>query len=277
MGVIVVDEGAMDNPDADPVLPVKDTPPQDADPALDKAEGVAEDPGQVTEKDQNPAPTIPEKFRGKKAEEIAAAYVELERLVGRQAAELGELRRTHDEFIKAALLNRQPSQPQQKDDDSDFFVDPRQAVAKTVEAHPTVQALQSEIVRLRAQSAVSELTAKHNDWKQVIAEPTFQQFLASHPVYAELFHRAHTQFDVQAADFVLSQYKATARRAAAETGKAATAAAKVPTSAGGAATSTDAKPVYSRAALIRKMQTDPAWYEANAEAILEAYAEGRVR
>lgn len=275
MSVIVVDEESMDNPEA--VIGAKGSPTQETKPVSDQSDEPQGQPAQDADSGPSSQPTVPEKFRGKKAEEIAAAYVELERLVGRQAAELGELRRTHDEFIKAALLNRQQSKPQQPEDDSEFFVDPRQAVAKTVAGHPTVQALQGEIARLRAQSAASELTAKHGDWKQVIAEPAFQQFLTSHPVYAELFHRAHVQFDVQAADFVLSQYKATARKSAAEAGKAATAAAKVPTSAGGSATSSDTKPVYSRAALIRKMQTDPAWYEANAEAILEAYAEGRVR
>lgn len=51
-----------------------------------------------------PAPVLPEKLEGKSAEQIAAQYLELEKKLGEQGRELGELR--------ASIPRYQPPQPQ---------------------------------------------------------------------------------------------------------------------------------------------------------------------
>jgi len=51
--------------------------------------------------------SVPEKYRGKSAKEIAQMHMEAEKLIGRQGSEVGELRRVVDDFIKTQALSKQ--------------------------------------------------------------------------------------------------------------------------------------------------------------------------
>lgn len=270
------------------VVPGKDSPEVAAE--ADKQEPDAKAEPQESEGQQKEAQgkddeeAIPAKFRGKGLKDIIKSYEQLESLVGRQGAELGELRRTHDEFIKAALAGKagaksKPDSENGELDEAEFFLNPKEAIKKAVEAHPLVRTLTQQQQQLVAEQAQKELSRRQPDWQAVMREPEFQAFVASNPVFGHLLVKADREFDVSAAEYVLSQYKqqrAPARNPAVdEARKEAVDSGRVP--AGGAPQSPGAGKVYNRAALVRKMQTDPEWYEANADEILRAYQEGRVR
>lgn len=88
-------------------------------PGLDKAESKpSPEPDQSGQevKDQAPSQdfTIPEKLKGKTAEEIAKQYIELESSLGKQGQELGELRKYSDERqMIAQVFQKNPELYQQ--------------------------------------------------------------------------------------------------------------------------------------------------------------------
>lgn len=234
---------------------------------------------------------IPEKFRGKQLKEILKSYEDMEKLVGRQGSELGELRRTHDEVIRSVLTQRgqgQHAKPQNEagtDDETEFFLNPKRAIEKAVEQHPLVQGLRQQQAKTVQERALGELTARHSDWKDIVQSPEFVAFVQTDPVYQMLMAQADRNFDVAAADHVLKQYKATRvaptpsatpAPGVEDMRRAAVAASKVPAGASAPAAS-KGKKVYSRSEVIRKMHSDPEWYAANADDILLAYSEGRMR
>ena len=75
---------------------------------------------------------IPEKYKGKSLEDIVKMHQEAEKLIGRQAQEVGEVRRLADELLKQQLSsNKQKAQPEvQETQEIDFFEDPKTAVQK---------------------------------------------------------------------------------------------------------------------------------------------------
>ena len=59
---------------------------------------------QTLEKSVEPATSeIPEKYRGKSLEDIVRMHQEAEKLIGKQAQEVGEVRKLADELIKQNL------------------------------------------------------------------------------------------------------------------------------------------------------------------------------
>lgn len=240
---------------------------------------------------------IPEKFRGKKLNDILKSYEEMEKVVGRQGAELGELRKTHDEFIRSALgkTSSNPANPapsQEPSDDTEFFVNPKAAIAKAIAEHPDVVEARRLKAAAEAERAFRALEKRHSDVSELIQEGSdFISFVRENPVLGQLMRDADANNDVDKADFVIRQYKATrnaapqptatpaqpATRAATEAARRdAVEASKVPSGAS-APVSEGAQKTYKRTELIRKMQRDPEWYAANADEILLAYQEGRVK
>ena len=67
-------------------------------------EGTTTDNPVTTEPvEQTTEPVIPEKYKGKSLDEIVKMHQEAEKLIGRQAQEVGEVRKLADELIKQQL------------------------------------------------------------------------------------------------------------------------------------------------------------------------------
>jgi len=56
---------------------------------------------------------IPDKYRGKSAEDLVRMHQEAEKLLGRQSSEVGELRQVVDSYIQTQLSNQQAPQQQE--------------------------------------------------------------------------------------------------------------------------------------------------------------------
>jgi hypothetical protein len=78
-------------------------------------------------------PEVPEKYRGKSLEDIIKMHQESEKLIGRQAQEVGESRKLLDEYIKHQLNTKTHDTQPVKTQEIDWFEDPAKAVNQAVE------------------------------------------------------------------------------------------------------------------------------------------------
>jgi hypothetical protein len=66
-------------------------------------------------------------------------HQEAEKLIGRQANEVHEVRSLADQLLKQQLdSNKKTAAPIEESLEEDFFADPKQAVNRQVEKHPAV-------------------------------------------------------------------------------------------------------------------------------------------
>jgi len=61
---------------------------------------------QTQQPDNNNVAEIPEKYKGKNLEDIVRMHQEAEKLIGRQAQEVGEVRRLADDLIKQSIAQK---------------------------------------------------------------------------------------------------------------------------------------------------------------------------
>ena len=221
---------------------------------------------------------LPEKYRGKSAKDIALMHQEAEKLLGRQGSEVGELRKVVDEFIKTQTLKEAKKEETELDDDS-FFVDPKSAVKKAIDNHPSVKEAQQATLAMKQQEVLSKIGAKHPNFMETVQDPAFAEWVQASRIRLEMYTRAETQFDFDAADELLTTWKErqSVAKQVAETSKVdkqqQLKAANVSTQG---STEQVSKKKYRRADIIELMRTNPQRYEAMSDEILAAYAEGRV-
>ena len=222
---------------------------------------------------------LPEKYRAKSLEEVVRMHQEAERLIGKQAQEVGEVRKLADELIKQNLGGTlQPIK--EEDPEVDFFENPQKAVQGQIDRHPDVLAARQAGMDFRRMQIQQKLTQEHPDYSQVVNDSEFQNWVKSSPIRLGLYARADGEFDYDSANELLSTYKELRGVKAQQSEKASDAARTKSMKAaqvdvGGSGESS--KRVYRRADLIRLKMTDPSRYEALNDEILAAYAEGRVR
>jgi hypothetical protein len=230
---------------------------------------------------------IPEKYRGKSVNDIVKMHQEAEKLIGRQAQEVGEVRKLADDLLKQQLSQRQsqlntPEQQkqQQQPQEVDFFEDPNAAIKQAVSNHPDVLAAKQAAAQFKALQAKSALEKKHPDFAQVVQDGEFIEWVKGSPLRLNLYAMANSGYDFTAADELLSTFKQIrtvktqqTQEAGQQVRKQNLKAAAVDT--GG--TGESSKKVYRRADLIRLRMTDPNRYDALQDEIMAAYAEGRVR
>lgn len=179
--------------------------------------------------------------------------------LGRQANEIGELRKTIDEYILKQDEATAPS----------FDEDPVAAMERLVEKK--IAPLRQEVAGSQARSAQARLSEQHPDYEQVVSDPAFQAWVQGSRINTAAFEAA-INGDIDTGINLLSEYKSrnTQTRDALDTSLALNR---------GSSSDTGARDgqVYKRADIIRKKIEDPAWYRDNHEEIMRAYAEGRVK
>jgi hypothetical protein len=220
---------------------------------------------------------LPDKYRDKSLEEVVRMHQEAEKLIGKQAQEVGEVRKLADELIKQNLSSKQP---QQEEPEVDFFENPQKAVQATIDRHPDVLAARQAGVDFKRMQVQQKLTKEHPDYSQVVGDPEFQNWVKGSSVRLGLYAKADAEFDYESANELLSTFKQIRGVQATKAEQTSTAtraknmkAAQV--DIGGSGESS--KRVYRRADLIRLKMTDPSRYESLSDEIMQAYQEGRVR
>jgi hypothetical protein len=231
---------------------------------------------------------IPEKYKNKSLDEIVRMHQEAEKLIGRQAQEVGEVRKLADSLLKQQLETKHDKQPEQAQE-IDWFEDPQKAVHQAIESNPVLRQLQEQQAVQAQRAALDAIEKSHPDFISVAQSEDFQQWVGESKVRQRLYSDANN-YDVDSALELLNNYKSLRglRQQKEETSKAADEALKKTDSEGRSkalkaaavqqgGTGETGKPVYRRADLIRLRMQDPSRYESMADEILNAYAEGRVR
>lgn len=224
-------------------------------------------------------PELPEKYRDKSLDDIIRMHQEAEKLIGKQAQEVGEVRKLADELIKQNLGAKQ-QQVKEEEPEVDFFEDPKKAVQATIDKHPDVLAARQASMEFKRMQTQQKLAQEHPDYAQLANDSDFQTWVKGSPVRLALYAKADAEFDFESANELLSTFKQlrgikTKQAEQASDASRAKSMKAAQVDVGGSGESS--KRVYRRADLIRLKMTDPARYEALSDEIMQAYAEGRVK
>ena len=223
-------------------------------------------------------PKLPELYEGKSLEDVIRMHQEANNMIGKQAQEVGEVRRLADELLKQNLNSKQ--QQVEVEPEVDFFENPQKAVQNTIDKHPDVLAARQAGMEFKRMQIQQKLAQDHPDYTKVVNDSQFQNWVKSSPIRLGLYAKADGEFDYDSANELLSTFKQLRGVRVKESGQADNAArAKtmkaIEVDTGGSGESS--KRVYRRADLIRLKMQDPNRYDALSDEIMLAYAEKRVR
>ena len=208
------------------------------------------------------------RFKGKDKKAVYESYVNLEKLLGAQAGEIGTYRKLFDNLVQTPEVEKSPVETE-----IDFISDPNKAM----------DILESRVVgRLDIHNTYLEkqrkLDAKHPDRTAIIKTPEFDAWVKTMP---PVIMAQNTNPEV--ADYILTEYKRTmaAEKAHKETlnniAIKQTGAAAMGTVSTGGKNIPVGKSILSRAGLAKLLMENPAEYRARQSEIMAAYAEGRVK
>lgn len=251
------------------------------DQVTDQVEQTPQEPPKVEPKAED---DIPDKYKGKSVAEIAKMHQEAEKLIGRQAQEVHEVRSLADQLLKQQLDSNKTKQATEQTQEDEFFTDPQKAVNRTVDQHPAVLAAKQASLDFKRMQTGQQLAAKHPDFMEIAQNADFQNWIKSSAFRMDLFTKADAEFDFPAADELLSTYKELRQvksnqqqeQAKAVEAKAQDTALKAASVDVGGSGEVSRK-VYRRADLIKLKMTDPDRYMALQDEIMDAYATGRVK
>ena len=233
------------------------------------------------EKQQEPVveSVVPEKYKGKSLDDIVRMHQEAEKMIGRQAQEVHEVRSLADQLLKRQLESDKPSAVESAPE-VDFFENPQDSINRAIENNPSVMEAKRANIEFKRMKTAQQLAAKHPDMNDVVKDSGFQDWVKASQVRLSLYAKADTDFDFSSADELLSTYKElkqvrnnNVQEAGKQQKAQALRAAGVDTGGSGEVT----KKVYRRADLIRLKMTDPDRYEQLQPEIMSAYADGRVK
>ncbi len=160
---------------------------------------------QTTAEPEEVTPELPEKYRGKALDEIIRMHQEAEKLIGRQAQEVGEVRKLADSLLKQQLETKHDTQPS-KAQEIDWFEDPERAVKQAVENNPVLKKMQEEQAKQAQLVALQTIEKAHPDFVSVAQSDDFQQWVTSSKIRTRLYEQA-SDYDVDSALELLDTYK----------------------------------------------------------------------
>lgn len=223
---------------------------------------------------------LPKKFQGKSSTEIAEAYENLEKELGRKGQEIGELRKLTDSYLQSQISTQ--AETTTTSEPADFYDNPEQAVRQIIDNHPRFREMKEQNEKQTASLTAQQLEKAHPDFQEVIGDGGFQEWVNGSKIRQRLYKEADS-YDFDAADELLTNWKE--RQMISKTKevneskkvKRDTAMKAGEAMSNSSGESTAGKKIYRRADLIRLKQTDPRRYEDLADEIYQAYADGRVK
>ena len=263
------------------ILTEIDKAPEAAEETQETAENTKEEEETkaISEEEENTKQKLEGKYANKSIEEIVQMHQEAEKLVGRQSAEVGELRKIVDEFIKNKVSETKENLSNTDNVEPDFFDNPKEAVAKAVAGSEEMKQIKELLAKQNEKEVLGKLTTKHPDYVDIIKDPAFGDWVRSSKVRVELLERAD-RYDFDAADELLSFWKE--RKGIVEKTKAINdedrrQQRKAASTGGKGSGEPVSRKIYKRSDIVNLMTNNPAKYRANIDEIQKAYEEGRVR
>ena len=240
---------------------------------------IEEQPAEPEEIQEAQDDDIPEKYQGKAIKDIVQMHQEAEKLLGKQSSEVGELRKIVDDFVKTQLEAK--NSPQETVEDFDIFDDPDKYIENKLANHPKIKEAEELSRQMKQAEIYNKLQSNHPDFKEIIQDEKFGEWVAKSKVRTELYQRADQKFDYDSADELLTLWKERQNLVKEtvdmqETDRKRQLKSASTGNAKGSGESPSRK-IYRRADIIKLMQTDPKRYQALSDEIMAAYAEGRVK
>ena len=224
---------------------------------------------------------VPDKYKGKSAEDLVRMHQEAEKLLGRQSSEVGELRQVVDSYIQTQLSNQQAPQQQETVDEVDFFSDPEGAVKRAIDNHPKIKEAENISKQYQKTTALTQLQKDHPDMQGILTDDKFAEWIKGSKIRTQLYVQADKQYDYEAANELFTLWKerrqVVQQTATAEKQGRKQAVKNASTGSASGSSETKTRKIYRRADIIKLMRTDPERYQSLSDEIMKAYQEGRVR
>lgn len=222
---------------------------------------------------------IPEKFRGKSAEEIIEMYQNLEQDHSRLGNEVGKTRKLLDEVVQAELANRTAPvtiQPEEEDE-PDWSYEPDKAARKLVEAE--VGSVKKELDELKGKISLREFTSENKEFMEDSVTDAFKEWVSASEYRIRLYNKNASGFDPDSAQELASgwlEHKKVIDQNNTQVVEERKQKLKDASMEKGASSGGSRKKMWSRAYIRHLRLNEPSKYEANKDEIAAAYAEGRV-
>jgi hypothetical protein len=222
------------------------------------------------------------RFAGKSREEVLRMYENLEQHQGRLANELGQQRRTLDELLLQKRTQDLSANGATVPDvnPADLLARPKEVLDQyvTARAREMVEPMAQRLNQLEAALSSTVYQSRHSDSTEVTSSPEFKAWVNATPLRRQLAQNA-AQGNAQAADALLTEFKATLPTPKGKNLEAALEKAGKVALEGNQPSDPAAKPTgktYRRADLIALRARDPDAYNRASDEIYRAYREGRV-
>ena len=222
---------------------------------------------------------LPEKYRNKSLKDIIAMHQESEKLIGKQGNEVGELRRTVDDFIKTQTSRNLKTDEEPELSDDDFYSDPIQATKRAIDEHPAIKDAKQQAIAMKQAAVQNQIASKYPNFREIATSDEFGEWVKASKVRLELYSRAQDQYDFDSADELLSTWieRQEYTKKVTDTSKLDREQQLKSADMGSSgATESSSKKKYRRSDIIKLMQTDPDRYDSMANEIMIAYRENRV-
>lgn len=248
----------------------------------EEAEQEEEESAETTKSEQE-ADEIPDKYRGKSIQEIVAMHQHAEQLIGKQGQEVGELRRVVDDFIQSQSVKEQQQAHSalEEFDETAFFENPKDAIQKLLDNHPSVKQSQAIAAQLKQQEAIARLKATHPDFVDIAKDEKFLDWVGKSKVRTKLLAEADKNYDFDSADELLTLWKERQQLVSDTlTVEKQQRKDQVKTASSGTSKGSGeraSRKIYRRADIIDLIRKDPDRYASLMPEIRQAYAEGRVK
>lgn len=226
---------------------------------------------------------VEDKFEGKDVSEVVKAYNELEKKLGKQSEEMGQLRKSFDDGVLTLL--KQQQQPEKQPDpylneeqlSEALLDDPKKAVLE-IKRQIRDEVLGEVRNASAANKAEEQLLKKHADKDQILESANFQNWVKTNvpPELARMSDNQESQGNSEILSFLLDSYKKSSDISGNGNGNEsfgvnpAKLAAPVP----GMSSKPSSSNILTRVELAKM---SPEEYARRNDEILEAYRTGRVK
>lgn len=239
-----------------------------------------EEQDESVQEEQKESFELPDKYKDKPVEELVRMHQEAEKLLGRQGAEVGELRKAVDDLLKTKLDEfKGGNEVEDQEEDFDFYENPKEAVNRTLEKSETIQQMKQMLAQQQQAEVLKMIENKYPDYRDTIQNQNFVEWIKASKVRTELFQRAD-KYDLDAAFELLGNWKelkGTVEKVKEVNEKDRKLQRKAASTGGGGSSEPVSRKIYRRTDLVNLMRTNPRKYMANVEEYDRAYAEGRVK
>ena len=253
---------------------------------VEEEQETEEEQVEESEVEEPPEPELPSKYKGKSLDDIIKMHQEAEKLIGKQAQEVGEVRKLADELIKRELSQKQAVENPKEEIDfaQRLYEDPEKAISDAVSKHPAVTQAQQQALIYKQQQVMQQLRSEYSNFDEIIQDPSFFEWIKASPVRTKLYAEADGNYDYNSASELLSTWNLIKGTKHQKTEDPVVTQAKKETAKNLKVATVDtgspapsSKKTYRRSDLINLRLRDPDRYYAMQDEIMDAYATGRVK